>query len=134
MKILAERYQDFKMEVIETYSKLVENTSFNIAKKEFERFEWVTEQEQNEYQDELKKAIEDKDINTLYDFDFFEVLPVVYFNDRRGDELRGYVFEVSKEDGILVYDEENYNYLYISFTDINLMYNQINLIEQLGNF
>lgn len=134
MKTLAERYQEFKMEVIETYSKLVENTSFNITKKEFEHFEWITEQEQNEYQDELKKAIEDKDTDTLYDFDFFEVLPVVYFNDRIGNELRGYVFEVSKEKGILVYDEENYNYLYISFTDINSMYDQINLIERLENF
>lgn len=84
--------------------------------------------------DEILAEIDESGITeTNQNYDFAEGLTQIYYNDRRGDERMAYLLSVEKENGIYVLDNEDYNTIYIGFSDLNGLYSKITVIEDIQN-
>jgi|TARA_R110000851_G_scaffold281736_1_gene435205 hypothetical protein len=82
------------------------------------------------HQEEIKKIIASKDLRDISKYSLEELLPIVYYNNRDGEETAAHALSVTEKQGILVFNSDDFTKVfYIGFGDINSLCSKIDLIE-----
>jgi hypothetical protein len=126
MKTLRQEYTELQDKIFNRYQELVSKSDYNFTNK------IISEYEEHE-RESVKNLLEDEDFNELYDYDFQEFLEQIFYNNRRGNEVMGYLLSVSKEAGIYILDNEASNTFHISFSDLNGLDSKLTVIEEIEN-
>jgi hypothetical protein len=126
MKTLRQEYTELQDKIFNRYQELVSKSDYNFTNK------IISEYEEHE-RESVKNLLEDEDFNELYDYDFQEFLEQIFYNNRRGNEVMGYLLSVSKEVGIYILDNEASNTFHISFSDLNGLDSKLTVIEEIEN-
>jgi hypothetical protein len=123
MKTFREQYQGLENNIHKRFEELVKGKEYDIVNSIIETEYQGAEQEQ------LKEWVENENYIECFDFSLEEALPQIYYNNRGGDEIRCYLLSVSDESGLYVFNDEDTNPFFISFSDLNGIYSKIEVIE-----
>ena len=84
--------------------------------------------------DEVIKCINEEGIKYAeQEYNILESFEQIFYNDRRGNERMCYLLGVEKENGLYVFDEERFETIFISFSDLNGLHSKITVIEEIEN-
>jgi hypothetical protein len=123
MKTLRKQHQELENNIRKRFEELIKGKEYDIVNNIIEREYQGTEQEQ------LKAWVKDENYIECFDFSLEEMLPQIYFNNRRGEEIRCYLLSVSDKNGLYIFTDEDTNPFFISFSDLNELYSKIDVIE-----
>jgi hypothetical protein len=126
MKNLRTKLDELRDSVYEQFNTLISKRDYDFAQDLIDNEEWG-----EGGKEELQEWLDKGDFYDMDDYDFFAFLPLIYYNDRRGDERAGYVLSISKDKGLRILDEEDYKDFYIGFSDVNLIDSQIEILEEI---
>jgi hypothetical protein len=86
----------------------------------------------DEMADEILSLIDKEGINAAQqEYNILESFMQIYYNDRRGNERMAYLLGVEKEGGLYVFDNDNFDTMFINFSDLNGNYSKIEVIEEI---
>jgi hypothetical protein len=127
MKTLRTEYQELQDKIQNTYNNL-------LAIGDYSFIEINIRVIYDEIADEVLSLIEEEGINVAeQEYNILESFTQVFYNDRRGNEKMAYLLGAEKENGLYVFDNENFDTMFISFEDLNGEYSKIEAIEEIQN-
>jgi len=127
MKNYRELYNKLESDLFADYFLLRNAKIYNFAQQ------LVDGWEDEDGKKELQGFLDYEDYGDMFDYDFFEDLAEIYFNNRHGDELKGYLLKVST-DGIVVLNDYDLETVTLSLEDISNTYDKITIVELLKDF
>ena len=127
MKTLRTEYQELQDKIQNTYNNL-------LAIEDYSFIEINIRAIYDEIADEVLSLIEEEGINVAeQEYNILESFTQVFYNDRRGNEKMAYLLGAEKENGLYVFDNDNFDIMFISFEDLNGEYSKIEVIEEIQN-
>ncbi len=122
METLREEYQNFKRKVDDKYRGLIGIQDYKFAENIINKFK-------EEDRETIKNLLEEEDFGELEEYDFKEKLTHLFYNNRHGEELYCYLLSAYKVGGLYILDNESRQASFISFNDLNGIFEQIKIIE-----
>lgn len=127
MKTLRTEYQELQDKIQNTYNNLLAIGDYSFIEINIRAI-------YDEIADEVLSLIEEEGINVAeQEYNILESFTQVLYNDRRGNEKMAYLLGAEKENGLYVFDNDNFDIMFISFEDLNGEYSKIEVIEEIQN-
>jgi hypothetical protein len=127
MKTLRTEYQELQDKIQNTYNNLLAIGDYSFIEINIRAI-------YDEIADEVLSLIEEEGINVAeQEYNILESFTQVFYNDRRGNEKMAYLLGAEKENGLYVFDNEDFDIMFISFEDLNGEYSKIEVIEEIQN-
>lgn len=117
--------QDLEQNVLEEFKTMVLKRDYNFAQDVIDK-EYTKEE-----QKELQEWLNNEDFVDMYEYDFFEFMPQVWFNGRKGEKM-GYVLSVTK-DGIYLMGEEYDTAFFVDAESLSSIDTRIHLLDEMEN-
>lgn len=127
MKTLRQEFNELESKIYNRFTELVNTGDYSFVESNIRAI-------YDEEADEVLQTIEtDGFVASNRDYDILESFAQIYYNNRRGDEVMGYLLGAEKEAGIYVFNPETLNEEFIKFSDLNGLESKILVIEEIEN-
>lgn len=124
---LLQQYYKLENDIYNEYERLI-----NIGDYDF--IEPTIKEYFDEVANENIEMIREKGINEAeQNYDILGCFTQICYIDRRGNERMAYLLGAEKENGLYVFDNNNFDEMFISFSDLNGLLSKIHVIEEIQN-
>ena len=124
---LREQYNKLENDIQAEYQRLI-----NIGDYSF--IETTIKEYFDSNADEVLNIINNEDIlEAEQQFSMLECFEQIYYTTNKGNERMCYLLGVEKENGLYVFDDENFDTMFLSFESLSNTFDKITVIETIEN-